>query len=128
MDNYYLIEGSLLGFIELMGIGIAVGLYVSDRRARTDADHYIYSPRYKPRTKTPKLAFVPLPLVTATILVTAGVRDIWQGHLNAVANVICTAISWLCVIGSLAFMFLLMLTSRPVDKQPTDTSAEEPLN
>lgn len=128
MDKYYLIEGSLLGFIELMGIGVAVALYVSDRRAHTDADHYIYSPRYKPHTKTPKLAFIPLPLVTATLLVTLGVRDIWQGHLNAAANVICTILLWLCFIGDLASVFLLTLTSRLVDKQPTDTSAEEPFN
>ncbi|MGZ3678535.1 MAG: hypothetical protein ACXVDI_08200 [Ktedonobacterales bacterium] len=112
-----------------MGIGIAVALYVSDRRARTDADHYIYSPRYKPRTKTPKLAFVPLPLVVATLFVTLTVRDdIWKGQLNAVAYFICTAILWLCFIGALAFVFLLTLTSRPVGKQPADTSAEEPLN
>jgi hypothetical protein len=128
VDTYYLIPSALLGFLELMGIGIAVALCVSDRRARADEDHYIYSPRYKPYMKTPKLAFVPLPLVTATFLVTLGVRDIWRGQLTGLANVICTVILWLCFIGALVSGLLLRLTSRPVDKPPADTPEAEPLN
>jgi hypothetical protein len=128
VDTYHLIPAALLGFLELMGIGIAVVLYVSDRRARTDEDHYIYSPRYKPFMKTPKLAFVPLPLVTATFLVTLGVRDIWRGQLTGLANVIFTVILWLVGIGALVSGLLLIRTSRPVDEPPADTPESEPLN
>jgi hypothetical protein len=128
VDTYQLIPAALVGFLELMGIGIAVALYVSDRRARTDAEHYIYSPRSKPYMKTPKLAFVPGTLATATLLVTLGVRDIWRGELTALANVICTVILWLCFIGALVSGLLVILTSRPVDEPPADTPESEPLN
>jgi len=124
VDMYWVIQGAILGFLELIGIAIALALYVSNRRARTDAGHYVYSPTSQPHTKTPKLAFVPLPLVIATMLVTIGVLDYWHGHLNRLATFICYTILWITIIGAGASGLLLVLLSRPVDESPPDTSSE----
>jgi hypothetical protein len=48
VDTFSVVQGVLLGCLELVGITIALALCVSDRRARTDTGHYFYSPTSNP--------------------------------------------------------------------------------
>jgi hypothetical protein len=131
VDVHSVIEGSLLGILELIGIGSAVALYASDRRAHTDADHYhywLYSPRNKPRIKTPKWVFIPFPLLITTSLVTIEVLAIWHGRLSPVATFVCHAVLWLVGAGCFAWVILLLVTTRPDNEPPRDTLSERPIN
>jgi hypothetical protein len=120
-DNDYLLLAALLGFLELMGIAIAiaVAIYISLRRARTEAQHYFYSPTFKPTSKTPKVVFIPAALLVSTLLVTIGVRDIWGPQFDARATFVIRAIFWLMIVGCAVQAILLIVTTRPLDDNPS---------
>jgi hypothetical protein len=124
IHTYYMIQSSLFGVIELIGVGAAVGLYVSDRRAKTEADHYIYSPTRKPTSRTPKLAFIPLPLVVTTLIATDGIMEVWQKQLNPTGILIGKALIAICGIGGIVAAALLVWTTRPLEEPPADTRSE----
>lgn len=122
IQNYYLVQGSLLAFLELFGIGIAAAIFVSARRARTESGRYIYSPTRRPTQRTPKLVFLPLPLLVSTMLVTIGVRDIWHGLLGTQAIFITTILLWIVFISVVLWAILLIATTWPLEGDPPDST------
>ena len=128
IDNYYLIEGSLLGLIELVGVGITIAILISIRRARTEARRYVYSPTYRPTMRTPKWVFLPFPLLVSTLLVIIGVRDIWHGLLDASAIFVSDVLLWIIFIGIVAQLILLAVTTKPITHQPPETLSDRPAN
>jgi hypothetical protein len=123
IDTDYLIQGALLGFLECMGIGIALAILMSVRHARTEAGHFFYSPTYKPTRKTPKVVFLPLPLLVSTLLVIIGIRDVWHSVLDARAVVISQILLWIIGIGCVVQVALFIVTTEPVGDDPPDNDA-----
>lgn len=120
IDGHFLVVGTLLGFLELLGIGIAIAILVSVRRARTESRLYFYIPKYRPTVRTPKLAYLPLPLLLSTLFVVIGVLDGWRSQLDSQVVFIGQVLLWIIGIGSMAQLILIKVTTEPLEEDPPE--------
>lgn len=125
---YYVMPIFLYVFVESVGVGAAIALYVSHRRARTEADRYILSPKYNPQLRTPKLSFIPGALLSATSFALLGVQSTFRAYLSPAIAFVGDALGWLCLAGLIGSVVILVATSRPIETRSADHINEGPTN